>query len=91
MPSGPVEDEQGVGVWFHLGSDFVRMFLHGLGIAAGHDQGGADAAAGADGSEETGGGGALVFWSPGAGSAFGPTAGDLVLLADAGLVLPPDF
>lgn len=75
----------------HLGSDLFQVPLHGLGVAAGQDEGSADAALGTDGAEDVGRLGALVMGRAGSGAALRPTAGDLVLLADPGFVLEPDF
>src|SRR5512134_1050098 len=75
----------------HLGCDFVQMPLHGLGVAAGEDEGGADAAIGTDGAEDVSRLGALIVRRRGAGTLLGPAAGDLVLLSDPGFILPPQF
>ena len=91
MPSGLVEQEDGMGAWPHLGGDFVQVPLHGLGVAAGQDEGGADPALGTDGAENVGRFGALIVRRPRPTAAPGPAPRDLVLLADAGFVLPPDF
>ncbi len=45
----------------------------------------------ADGAEDMGRAGALVVRCAGPGATPGPTAGDLVLLADPGLILEPDL
>ena len=63
------------------------MPLHGLGVAAGQDEGCPDAALGTDGAEDIGRLGALVLGGPGPGAAFRPAPGDLVLLADPRFVL----
>ena len=65
------------------------MPLHGLGVAPGQDETGADAARRADGTEDIGRLGALIAGRTGPGSPLGPAACDLVLLADPGLVLKP--
>jgi hypothetical protein len=65
--------------------------VHRLGVAGGQDQGCALALLRADRTEDVGGGRTLVAGRAGAGAALGPAAGDLVLLADAGLVGEPDF
>src|SRR5260370_17911514 len=52
---------------------------------------GAFAILGADRAEDRGAGGSLVFGSARTRAAPGPTPGDLVLLADAGLVCEPDL
>ena len=67
------------------------MQVHRLGIAGGHDQGRALALHRADGTEDVGRGGALIAGSARTGAALGPAARDLVLLADARLVLEPNL
>jgi len=67
------------------------MPLHGLGIAAGQDESGADATLGTDGTEDIGRLGALVPGRPGPASPGCPAPGDLVFLADPRFVLPPEF
>jgi hypothetical protein len=71
--------------------DFDEMQVHRLGIAGGQDQAGAFALLGADGTEDVGRGGALIARCAGAGTALRPPARDLVLLADARLVLEPNL
>src|SRR6266480_1335246 len=44
MPSGLVEDENGVGAGSDLGGDLIEMKLHGLGVASRQYEGGAGAA-----------------------------------------------
>src|SRR5215831_9355515 len=56
-----------------------------------HDQGCTLALLRADYTEDVGGSGPLVPRCAWTGAALGPAAGDLVLLADAGLVGEPDF
>jgi hypothetical protein len=67
------------------------MKLHHLGVGIGKRQGRANAAGGADRAEQIGVGVALVGGLPWWRSAPGPLADKPVLLADAGLVLKPDF
>jgi hypothetical protein len=67
------------------------MQVHRLGVAGRQDQGCALALLWADGAEDVGGSGALVAGRAWTGAALRPAAGDLVLLADAGLVCEPDF
>ena len=67
------------------------MPLHGLGVAAWQDEGGADAALRTDGAEDVGRLGALVPRRARAGPTLRPTACDLVLLADSRFILPPQF
>jgi hypothetical protein len=65
--------------------------VHRFGIAGRQDQGRALALLWADGAEDVGRGGPLITRSAGAGAAFCPSTGDLVLLADTSLILEPDF
>jgi len=51
MPSGLVEDENGVSAGINFGSDFVDVQLHGFSIAEGQDEGGTAAEFGTDGAE----------------------------------------
>ncbi len=64
---------------------------HGFAVAARQYQARALALLGADGAEDIGRAGALIMRRAWPGAALGPSAGDLVLLPDAGLVLEPDF
>src|ERR1700729_2374285 len=59
--------------------------------ASGHDEGCALAVLGADRAEDIGGDRSLIFGSARARAALGPSAGNLVLLADARLVGEPDL
>lgn len=74
-----------------LGGDLLEVPLHGRGVAARQHHGGADAARRADGTEDVGRLGALVVRRAGPCPATRPAPGDLVLLADPGLVLEPDL
>src|SRR3982751_3795329 len=67
------------------------MQAHGLRVASGHDQGCALALLGADRSEDVDRTRPLIVRGAGPGASSGPAARDLVLLADPGLVLPPQF
>ncbi len=67
------------------------MPLHGLGVATGQDEAGANAARRADGAEDVGRLGALIAGRAGPGSPLRPAPRDLVLLADPGFILPPQF
>src|SRR3974390_3141385 len=60
--------------------DFHEMQIHRLGVAGRQDQGRTLALLWADGAEDVGGGGALLAGRAWTGAAFGPPAGDLVLL-----------
>ncbi len=91
MPSGLIDEEDGVGAWCHLGRDFIQMPLHGLCVAAGQDEGRPDAALGTDGAEDIGRLGTLVAGRPGPGSSWCPAPGDLVFLTDPRFILPPQL
>ena len=91
VPPGPVEHEQGVGGRLDGERDLVEVELHGRGVALGQHQPGALAPGGANGAEDVGRPGALVVRRAGPGAAASPAPGDLVLLADTRLVLPPDL
>jgi hypothetical protein len=75
--------------------DFTRYFDqmqgHRLSIAARHDERGALAFARTDRAENVGRGGTLVLRRAGPRTPLGPAARELVLLADAGFVLKPNF
>jgi len=86
-----IGEEHGVGSWCdHLG-DFREMQVHRLGVASRQDQRRALAILWADGAEDIGRSGALIAGSARARAALGPPARDLVFLADARLVLKPNF
>ena len=71
--------------------DLHEVQVHCLGVAGRQDQGCALALLGADRAEDVGGGGALIAGRTWACAALRPSAGDLVLLADASLVLKPNL
>src|SRR3954468_3381177 len=71
--------------------DFRQMQAHGLCIASGQHQGRALALLRADRSEDVDRTRRLIMRGAGPGAPSGPAAGDLVLLADTGLVLPPQL
>ncbi len=48
MASGLIDEEDGVGAWCHLGPDCIQMPMHGLGVAAGRNQGRTGATLGKD-------------------------------------------
>jgi hypothetical protein len=91
MPAGLVDQEDGVGAGRDDLGDLGEVQVHRFGIAGWQDQGRALALLWADGTEDVGGGGALITRSAGTGAPLGPPAGDLVLLADPSLVCEPDF
>jgi hypothetical protein len=91
MPSGLIDEKDGMGSRCDGAGDFRQMQVHRLGIAGRQDQGDSLSLLRADGSEDVGRGGALIPRSARASAALGPPAGDLVLLADTSLVLEPNF
>ena len=80
-----------MGAGRHRGADLGEVRLHGLGVAERHDEAGALALGRADRPEEIRPGRALVVRRAWPGAPPGPSPGELVLLADAGLVLPPEL
>ena len=91
MPSGLIDEEDGVGSWCDCLGDFREVQVHRLGVADGQDQSYALSLLRADGAEDIGRCGSLIPRSARASAALGPPAGDLVLLADTSLVLEPNF
>src|SRR5262249_6093071 len=91
VPAGLIDQEDGVGSGRDGCGDRGEGQVHRLGVAGRHDQGCPLALLRADCTEDVGGSGPLVPRCAWTGAALGPAAGDLVLLADAGLVGEPDF
>ena len=91
MPAGLIDQENGVATGLDGLGDLREVQVHRLGIAGWQDQGRALALVWTDGAEDIGGCGALVAGCARAGAALGPSAGDLVLLANTGLIGKPDF
>jgi hypothetical protein len=91
MPSGLIDEEDGVGSWCDRLGDFREVQVHRFGIAEGQDQSRALALFRADGTEDIGRCGSLIPRRARASAALRPPAGDLVLLADTSLVLKPNF
>ena len=60
VPSGLIEDENGVSTGGDFGCDFVEVKLHGLGVAGRQHEGCARSAFGADRTEQIGRLGALI-------------------------------
>src|SRR3954467_1570158 len=71
--------------------DFRQVQAHGLRVASGQDQGRALALLGADRPEDVDRACSLIVGGALPGPPSGPAARDLVLLADTGLVLPPQL
>ena len=91
MPAGLIDEKRRVRARRDLGGDFGQVQVHGLRVASGHDEGCALAVLGADRAEDISRGGSLIRGRARTRAALGPTAGDLVLLADARLVGEPDL
>ena len=91
MPAGLIEEDDSVCARGNFTGDLGEMKVHRLCVAGGQDQSCSFALFWADGAEDVGRSGALIAWRTGACAAFGPTACDLVFLADTRLVLEPDF
>lgn len=71
--------------------DLVEVGLHGVGIGEGHGERGADAPRWTDRSEQIGALVVLIGGLARPGPAPGPLPNEAVFLADAGLVLEPEF
>ena len=91
MPSSAVEQLHGVGALGDVTRDFVEVELHRLGVSIGQGERRADAAGWTDGAEQIGVVIALVGGLARPRSALGPLSDLAVLLADASLVLEPNF
>jgi len=91
MPSGLINEEDGVGSWRNRLGDFGQMQVHRFDVTGGQDQSRALSLLRADGSEDVGRGGALIPWSAWASAALGPPAGDLVLLTNARFIREPNL
>ena len=87
VPSGPVEQQHGVGALGDVARDFVEVELHHVSVGVGQREGRPYAAGQADRAEQTGVVIALVGGLPWPRPAPGPLADEAVLLTDAGLVL----
>ena len=91
MPTCLIDQENCVGTGRDGVGDLREVQVHRLGVAGRQDQGRALALLRTDSTEDVGRGGALVTGRAWSGATLGPAAGDLVLLADTGLVLEPNF
>jgi hypothetical protein len=74
-----------------LPADLGQMQRHDLGVGGWDDEGRRGAALRTDGAEDVGPFVALIARRAGPCASFGPDAGQRALLADACLVLEPDF
>ena len=74
-----------------LGRDFFEIPLHGLGVAAGQKEGGADTAPRADGTEYIGRPDTLILGRSGPCSLPRRTPAEICYLTNAGFILEPNF
>jgi len=91
MPSGLIHEQYGVGIGRDGAGYFGEVQAHCRRVAPGQNETGRFSLFGTNGAEEIGRSCALVAWGRWPGSTFCPAPRDLVLLADAGFVLKPDF
>src|SRR5258705_3154073 len=88
MPSGLIDEKDGMGSRCDGVGDFGQMQVHRLGIAGGQDQGGSLSLLRADGSEDGGRGGALIPPGARASGALCPPSGGLVFLTNTRFIRP---
>jgi len=91
MPSCAVENDDGMGLGRNTIGNLAQVSIESPAIGVGHDKGCADGALRADCAEDVGPFVALIARRAGPCASFGPDAGQRALLADACLVLEPDF
>jgi len=91
MPAGLVEQQCCVAPGSDVGRDRREVQVHRRGVAFGQDEPDRLARPGTDGTEDIGRSGTLVARRRRPATAQGPAPGDLVLLADPGLVAEPDL
>ncbi len=91
MPSCLIEHNNRVGAGIDFSADQRQMLVHRVSVGIWHDQPGALALCGTDRAEDIGGFRPLVLGRRGARAAPRPASGDLVLLADARFILPPQL
>jgi len=89
VPSGLIEDQNGVSARCDFGRDLVEMKLHRFGVAGWQHEGGAGSEFGADRTEHIGRLRALIVDRAGTRAFCGPAVGELVLLTHPHLVLEP--
>ena len=91
VPSGLIEDDDGMGTVRHVEGDLFKMHAHRLAVAAGHDDACSLAFSRADCTKDPCRGTPLITRGRGARAALGPAPGELGLLADPGFILPPQL
>ena len=87
VPSGPVEEQHGVGALGDIARDFVEMKLHHVGVGARQSRSCSGTARRTDRAGQIGVVVALVGGLSGPSSPPGPGADEAVLLANSGLIL----
>ena len=83
VPTGSVEDQDGVSARRHRACDFGEMGVHRVGVDERKDETSGCAAARADGAEDVGPLVSGVPWRTGTTAALRPDPGERALLADA--------
>ena len=91
MPSGLIEQQISMCTRCDVEDDLLEMQADGLAVAAGHDDPSSLTLGRADFAKDPSRGAVPVLWSRRPGSPLGPAAGELGLLADACLILPPQL
>ena len=91
MPSGLVEDNNGMGAVGDLRADFRKMQAHGLGVGVGQNQGRRFVGFRTGRSEQVGSFVTLILGLPWPAAATRPLAGQLPLLTDPSFIRKPDF
>ncbi len=91
MPSGAVEQQDGVGARGDVAGDFLEVKLHRLGVGEGQRERSPDTSGGTNGAKEIDALIALIGRLARPRSSPGPLTHEAVLLADAGLILKPDL
>ena len=86
-----IENESGMAAWSDLAADLGQMQRHDLSVGGWDNEGCRGAALRTDGAEDVGPFVALIARGTGPCSTLGPDAGQRPLLADARLILEPDF
>jgi hypothetical protein len=91
VPSGAVEQQDGVRSLGDVAGDFLEMELHRLGVGEGQRERRPDASGGTNSAEEIGALIALVGRLAGPRSSLGPLPHEAVLLSNARFILEPDL
>ena len=87
MPSGAIEQQDGVCAFSDIARDLVEVKLHHVGVRVGQRQSRSDAAGRADRAEQIGVVIALVGGLCGPRPAPGPLTDEAILLANSGFIL----